>query len=81
MGARCSATDTHCCFVVTWLLCGRTLGIMLLFALCADASVVQISNLEPKRDVHGEIVNAHDGTYRLFDGFWLFSDDFWVTFK
>lgn len=45
---------------------------LLLAAIFTDASVVQISNLEPKRDIGGEIVNAHDGTYRLLDGYWYY---------
>jgi hypothetical protein len=31
---------------------------------------VTISNALPRLDVHGEIVNAHDGTIRFYEGFW-----------
>ena len=34
--------------------------------LAVTASSLTISNLEPKLDVHGSIVTAHDGTYRRF---------------
>ena len=33
---------------------------------------VRISNLQPKLDVTGAIVNGHDGTYRLVGGFWYY---------
>ena len=40
--------------------------------LAATASSLTISNLEPKLDVHGSIVTAHDGTYRRFGGYWYY---------
>lgn len=38
----------------------------------ALAKSVRISNLEPKLDVSGQIVNGHDGTFRLINGFWYY---------
>ena len=45
---------------------------ILLSTTSATPATVRISNLEPKRDVNGDIVNGHDGTYRFFDGHWYY---------
>ena len=52
-------------------------GFAALFVLvfsCAscEAKVVSVSNIKPKLDVNGAIVNGHDGTYRFFEGYWWY---------
>ena len=42
------------------------------YAIAVSAASMRISNLEPKRDTSGAIVNGHDGTYRLIDGWWYY---------
>eukprot|EP00051_Salpingoeca_urceolata_P032757 m.17217 g.17217 ORF g.17217 m.17217 type:complete len:416 (+) comp5416_c0_seq2:753-2000(+) len=37
-----------------------------------DGTIVTISNTQPKLDTTGGIVNAHDGTYRFFEGYWWY---------
>ena len=37
-----------------------------------------ISNLEPKLDVSGKLVNAHDGSYRRFGKYWYYHGAQWV---
>ena len=49
--------------VVASLLAGRS---------GTTAKVVRFSNIEPKLDVDGNIVNAHDGTYRRFGDFYYY---------
>ena len=40
--------------------------------VAVSAASVTISNLEPKLDTAGATVNAHDGTYRLYNGSWYY---------
>ena len=46
--------------------------LLLGLALAHHVFAITISNLEPKRDTSGEIVNAHDGTYRRFGKYWYY---------
>ena len=43
-----------------------------LLLLASEAHVITIDNTKPKLDVKGEIVNAHDGTYRRFGDFFYY---------
>eukprot|EP00041_Stephanoeca_diplocostata_P012805 m.215447 g.215447 ORF g.215447 m.215447 type:complete len:427 (+) comp19097_c0_seq3:50-1330(+) len=40
--------------------------------LGSDSKDVTVSNVQPKLDIHGNIVNAHDGTYRYFEGYYWY---------
>lgn len=46
--------------------------LLVLFMGTCSAHLVTISNQAPKRAVDGTIVNAHDGSYRLIDGFYYY---------
>ena len=56
------------------LFCMLVLALALAVQAVASASTpaVTISNLSPKLDKNGSIVNAHDGTYRRFGNFWYY---------
>ena len=36
----------------------------------AAATSATFSNIEPRRDTHGQIIDAHDGNYQLVNGTW-----------
>ena len=46
--------------------------------LLVQVGALTISNLEPKLDSSGKIVNAHDGTYRRFGKYWYYHGAQWV---
>ena len=48
------------------------LAVGLIIMSFAAAKQVTVSNTAPKRDIHGNIVNGHDGTYRFIDGYYWY---------
>ena len=49
----------------------RVCSSLLLLSAVAQASPLVVSNVEPRRDTSGRIVNAHDGALYHIDGHWL----------
>lgn len=52
--------------------CLLTFFLMTMILCYTDGSKVTFSNLNPKLDINGNIVNAHDGTYQRFGSYWYY---------